>query len=700
MHTRKIISLILAVMLLFTAVPLTLADAGEPAVHFYGDVSFDDILNTADAALILRYCAGIIQFTEDRELALTSEGFMKADGDKNGKINTADAVYVLKFSAGMILSPNTYTDEPVTEPTTEPTQEPTATPTQQPTSTPTGEPTATPTQQPTPELTPGGVWNGEDVSETLNGSGTDASPFQIWSAADLAYMAKNIKGTCKGVEMVSASYRVMCDIYFNEEGMLDEDYELVFEPNRFGGIGTGTDVSTWFTGKFNGNNKTIHGLYMKNQSYNGATSGIAVGFFAGIKSPGLVYNLNFVDAYVWGNRANVADNKNAYIGGVCGVLVANQSSMTSASVNLRNICFDGRVKCSGESSGLNTTGGIIGIMTAAQDFHKGRVDGLVMRGRITTNLSGITYANGMHYLKDAGGIGGICGAIGETRCNITSLAQNIQSFSAAYVAPEYTTFRSCVNYAKVEVLKLRNTDVSGEYSVTEAVGGIVARIHGAERAAEQDTFFSRFEECANYGDIIVPTAYMADNTTEVRRLVCVGGIAGTSFSRATKFIRCAVKCNIESGNNGYVAGILANRINNTFNEEYSFEYCYVKGTMKHTGKQLAHILRGGIAGTGFTTCPADVTFKSCWCGTKFMTETASETRKVGIMAPLQASNLTGSNCYYLLSGIKGFDTYDADAAYLSGNGVSEENEALAAALNGSTEHFVFANGEIRLAWES
>ena len=62
-------------------------------MYRYGDVNLDNTVNTLDAAIILRQCAGITKL-EDTALTL-------ADANCDGKLNTADAVKVLKIVAGM-----------------------------------------------------------------------------------------------------------------------------------------------------------------------------------------------------------------------------------------------------------------------------------------------------------------------------------------------------------------------------------------------------------------------------------------------------------------------------------------------------------------------------------------------------------------------------------------------------------------------
>lgn len=161
MKIKTFLSFLLIACMIFACIPQVLADEAVPAVHFYGDVNFDDTVNTADATLLLKYGASMIMFTADRELAVTSEGYMKADANKDLLVNTADASFILRVAANMA-NPNTYTDavtpdptaEPTAEPTTDPTAEPTTDPTSEPTSEPSAEPTAEPTSEPTSEPTP------------------------------------------------------------------------------------------------------------------------------------------------------------------------------------------------------------------------------------------------------------------------------------------------------------------------------------------------------------------------------------------------------------------------------------------------------------------------------------------------------------------------------------------------------------------
>lgn len=60
----------------------------------YGDVNGNGKVNTGDATQILRYDAGVVDFTEAQLTA--------ADVSGNGKVNTGDATQILRYDAGII----------------------------------------------------------------------------------------------------------------------------------------------------------------------------------------------------------------------------------------------------------------------------------------------------------------------------------------------------------------------------------------------------------------------------------------------------------------------------------------------------------------------------------------------------------------------------------------------------------------------
>ena len=93
-------------------------------------------------------------------------------------------------------------------------------------------------------------WDGTVATEFESGSGTEADPYIIINAAQLAYMNAAIgDGTA-----ASAYFKLGADITLNE-GLLDEDYNVLKTPS------ISWDSQGTFSGVFDGNGKTIYGFY-------------------------------------------------------------------------------------------------------------------------------------------------------------------------------------------------------------------------------------------------------------------------------------------------------------------------------------------------------------------------------------------------------------------------------------------------------
>ena len=102
---KRFLAAALAMAMLFTFLPTFVfaekVTQGEIiATHYYGDADFDDVLNTRDAAIILKICSGQETLTE-KQSELTYEGCPRTDANKDKNINTADATYILRVAADM-----------------------------------------------------------------------------------------------------------------------------------------------------------------------------------------------------------------------------------------------------------------------------------------------------------------------------------------------------------------------------------------------------------------------------------------------------------------------------------------------------------------------------------------------------------------------------------------------------------------------
>lgn len=126
------------------------------------------------------------------------------------------------------------------------------------------------------EGTPKGSWADNAASAFDGGSGTEEDPYQIATAEQLAYLA---------VKANEGTLHTLGDYY-----ILTNNIDL--SAHQWVPIGRGTSqVSKYFDGYFNGNGKTITGLYVDE-----STDGYLAGLFGLLT--GQVWDLTIEDAYV------------------------------------------------------------------------------------------------------------------------------------------------------------------------------------------------------------------------------------------------------------------------------------------------------------------------------------------------------------------------------------------------------------------
>ena len=174
------------------------------------------------------------------------------------------------------------------------------------------------------------IWDGVAVSTSLSGSGTEADPYLIQSAADLAYFAKvinehNVEGTFTKDHTSREVYTVFAGKYFKLTKSIDLNghllkigYSLAWNKySRFGGI-------------FDGNNCSVRGINITSDdaNRNDALFGMVYG--------GTIKNLSTYGSVYGGGVLN---------GGVVGYLVSGTVENCSSYVNIE---------------GNNETGGIVG----------------------------------------------------------------------------------------------------------------------------------------------------------------------------------------------------------------------------------------------------------------------------------------------------------------------------------------------------
>lgn len=222
-----------------------------------------------------------------------------------------------------------------------------------------------------------------------NGTSDDSSDdyYEIANAGHLYWFAEKVNNGENTINGKVTKDIVVNPTVLTENGSLVEDTLLSWNP-----IGKGISEAGSYQGVFDGNGKTISGLYIKDEYAQG------IGLFGTVQ--GTVKNVGVVDSYFWGNSR---------VGGICGqnsgiITQCHNRGIVIASVN--NIEEGG---CVGGICGKNT-----GIVTSC--YNTGEVTGKEKTMEIggICGYSDAEISNCYNTGKITGGqaicnLGGICG---------------------------------------------------------------------------------------------------------------------------------------------------------------------------------------------------------------------------------------------------------------------------------------------------
>ena len=156
--------------------------------------------------------------------------------------------------------------------------------------------------------------------------------YEISNAGQLYWFAGLVNGTLDGVEQNTLANAVLTANITVNENLLDS-----LQYDTEGNVSNGSDFITWtpiadwmgnrttqYSGTFDGNNKTVSGLY-----FNGDST--CIGLFGSSESDGNIKNVGVVDSYFKGND---------HVGGVCGNNCYNAGNLTAieSSATIGGIC--------------------------------------------------------------------------------------------------------------------------------------------------------------------------------------------------------------------------------------------------------------------------------------------------------------------------------------------------------------------------
>ena len=233
-----------------------------------------------------------------------------------------------------------------------------------------------------------------DIQPTkpTEGDGTAAAPYKIGTAAELYWFAQTVN---EGD--YDANAELTNDITINED-VLDENGNLI----------TGKTFTQWtpignnsnrYTGTFDGNDKTISGLYY---SGNNASGNVYAGLFGCVGSDGEVKNVKVADSNI---RVTVTTDQNQlFVGGVC---ASNYGTITNCS-NAGTVTGQGGTV---EGFPPASVGGVCGLNggTITNCSNTGSVSGYYAGGVCRLNYNG-TITNCSNSGSVSGDCaGGVCG---------------------------------------------------------------------------------------------------------------------------------------------------------------------------------------------------------------------------------------------------------------------------------------------------
>lgn len=241
------------------------------------------------------------------------------------------------------------------------------------------------------------IYCGEPASEEI----VDGY-YQIATAEQLRQFAEKVNS---GNYSINA--KLTADIKLNGDNkVLNDDGSLISDP---GNLKEWTPIGTFgqpFTGTFDGNGKTIYGLYYNNSGEDD------VGLFGGVGEHGKVINVTVKDSYVSGdntvggicgwNKGGTLQNchnagtvsGNSWVGGVCG---QNTGGTLQECYNIGTV-----------SGGGNYIGGVCG-----DNYNSGTVNGCYSTARNVCGENSATVEN-CYYLSTKSGTAHSQGGISKT----------------------------------------------------------------------------------------------------------------------------------------------------------------------------------------------------------------------------------------------------------------------------------------------
>lgn len=265
----------------------------------------------------------------------------------------------------------------------------------------------------------------------IDDDGTKDTVYEISNAGQLYWFAELVNGTLDGVEQNTLANAILTANITVNENLLDS-----LQYDTEGNVSNGSDFISWtpiadwmgnrttqYSGTFDGNNKTVSGLY-----FNGDST--CIGLFGSSESDGNIKNVGVVDSYFKGND---------HVGGVCG---NNAGTITN--------CYNAGNLTAIESSA--TIGGICGYNNG------GTVTNCYNTGTVTATGS-------------VASVGGVCGCSTAPISNCYNIGTVTATSSSADISGicgyNFGPIKNCYYLADTE-------DENGGKTTAQFVSGEIA----------------------------------------------------------------------------------------------------------------------------------------------------------------------------------------------------------------------------------
>ena len=182
----------------------------------------------------------------------------------------------------------------------------------------------------------------------IDGDSTKDTVYEISNAGQLYWFAGLVNGTLDGVKQNTSANAILTANITANENLLDS-----LQYDAEGNVSNGSDFISWtpiadcmcmgdiigYSGTFDGNNKTVSGLYFNGNSPR-------IGLFGSSEADGNIKNVGVVDSYFKGNE---------FVGGVCG---RNDGTITNC-YNTGNLTAIESADAIGGICGINDNDGTI-----------------------------------------------------------------------------------------------------------------------------------------------------------------------------------------------------------------------------------------------------------------------------------------------------------------------------------------------------